>query len=275
MSASDIPHETDAGVAPAPVVEPVSLGSAGRDRLRLLALVAMVCVWLYPTWVQADVGGLARPEIGATRTGIAGALGLLALWGLASTSLAARSRRGLRIGAAITDAIVALLVSSLLLQEHPWIPGDELREAWVPIYLPLALLAALDAGAHAARGSAAPQVTFIRAGAALFATVALVTEASWIPAAIALWLAISPLAFLRTSTGAGTRRALELLILVAGVVAGLSPWIQKSFVGVHEEIGATLTLPIYGWAILAALLVTTALEGLMRPEAEATAPGAR
>lgn len=275
MSASDTPYVEPTDAVDAAPVEPTSRGSAGRDRLRLLALAAMVVLWVYPTWVQADVGGVPRDEIGATRTGITGALALLALWGLASTSLAARSLRGLRVGAALTDAVLAVLVAHLLLQRHPWIPGGDLREAWVPIFAPLALLALLDAAVHAARGRAAPQITFIRAGAALFACVALATEGSWIPAAIALWLGLSPLVFLRVDTGAGARRALEVLILVAAALAGLSAWIQRSLVGAHEEIGSTLTLPMYGWAILAALIVTTSLDGMMRPEAEAPATGGR
>ena len=74
-----------------------SLPAAGRDRLRLFALLGMVLVWMLPDWVQVDVGGVARFEKGAVRTGVTGARSLIALWGLASSSLAARSFRGLRL----------------------------------------------------------------------------------------------------------------------------------------------------------------------------------
>lgn len=252
-----------------------SLPAAGRDRLRLFALLGMVLVWMLPDWVQVDVGGVARFEKGAVRTGVTGALSLIALWGLASSSLAARSFRGLRIGVALTDAAMALLVGLLLLTDHPWIPGGDLREAWIPVFLPLAMLALLDAGVHATRSTAATQVTFIRGGAALFASVALLAEGSWIPAGIAFWLAITPFVFVRTSTAPAARRALEILMLAAGALAGLAPWIQRDLVGSHETIGPELTWPVYVWCVLAALVVTTALDGVMRPEAEAVPAGAR
>lgn len=259
----------------APAPEAPSLPAAGRDRLRLLALLGMVLVWTLPDWVQVDVGGVARWEKGAVRTGITGALSLIALWGLASSSLAARSFRGLRVGVALTDVAMALLVGLLLLTDHPWIPGGDLREAWIPVFLPLAMLALLDAIVHGTRATAASQVTFIRGGAALFAAVALAAQESWVPAGIAFWLAITAFTFVRTTAAPAARRALEALMLVAGALAGLAPWIQRDLVGAHQAIGAELTWPIYVWCILAALVVTTALDGVMRPEAEAVPAGAR
>lgn len=252
-----------------------SLPAAGRDRLRLLALLGMVAIWMGPDWVQVDVGGVARWEKGAVRTGSAGALALIALWGLASTSLAARSLQGLRVGTALTDAAMTLTVALLLLTDHPWIPGGDLREAWVPVFLPLALLALLDMGLQAAGRASGSHVTFIRGGAALFASVALAADGSWIPAGIALWLGTSALVFVRATNALAARRALEVLMLAAGVLAGLAPWIQRDLVGVHQAIGAELTWPIYVWCVLAALVVTTALDGVMRPEAEVVPAGAR
>ena len=278
MSDADaIPTATPVAPAPeAPAPEPVSLPAAGRDRLRLLALLGMVLVWMLPDWVQVDVGGAYRFENGAIRTGVTGALALIALFGLASSSLAARSFRGLRVGTALTDTVMALLAALLLLTDHPWIPGGDLREAWVPVFLPLAMLALLDAIVHATRATSATQVTFIRGGAALFAAVALVAQGSWIPAGIAFWLAVTAFTFVRTSSAPVARRALEALMLVGGALAGLAPWIQRDLVGAHPVVGATeLTWPVYVWCILAALVVTTALDGVMRPEAEAVPAGAR
>lgn len=267
MTSDALPHT--------PTAPTLSLPAAGRDRLRLLALLGMVAIWMGPDWVQVDVGGVARFEKGAVRTGVTGALALIALWGLASTSLAARSLRGLRVGTALTDAALALTTALLLLNAHPWIPGGDLREAWVPVFLPLALLALLDAGVHAWRPQAGSQVTAIRGGAALFAALALAAEGSWIPAGIALWLAITALVFVRATAAASARRALEILTLAAGAVAGLAPWLQRDLVGVNQTIGPELTWPVYVWCVLAALVVTTALDGVVRPEADATPAGAR
>lgn len=274
MSTSDAPPAAPLPAEPRPS-EALSLPAAGRDRLRLFALLGMVVVWMLPNWVQVDVGGVARFEKGAVRTGVAGALSLIALWGLASSSLAARSFRGLRVGVALTDAAMALLVGLLLLTDHPWIPGGDLREAWIPVFLPLAMLALLDAVVHGLRSTTASQVTFIRGGAALFAAVALMAEGSWIPAGIAFWLGVTSFVFVRTSNAPAARRALEVLMLAAGALAGLAPWIQRDLVGSHETIGPELTWPVYVWCVLAALVVTTALDGVMRPEAEDTPAGAR
>ena len=252
----------------APASARVSLPASIRDRLRLISLLGMVVLWTVPDWVQVDVDGIARWENGAIRTGVTAALALIALWGLSATSLASRTMRGLRVGTALTDAAIATTTALLLIGGHAWIPGTDLREAWVPVFLPLALLGGLDASVHAMRPDAGSHVTFIRGGAALFAAVALAVEASWIPAGIALWLAISALIFVKRPSAVATRRALELLALTAAVLAGLAPWIQRDLVGVNPTIGAALTWPIYVWCLLAALVVTTALDGVMRPEAE-------
>jgi len=246
-----------------------------RERLRLLALIALLVLWIVPTWVRAQVDASVVEETGAVRSGIAAALALIALWGLSATSLAARSLRGLRVGAALTDAAIALAATALLVVKHPWIPGGDLREAWVPVFGPLALLAILDVIVAARRTpgvTAAPRhaVSVIRAGAALFAACALGIDGQWIPAAIAVWLAVAPLMFLRLTTAHQARRSLEAFLLVAAAVAGLAPWIQKSAVGWHPALESPLSGPVYLWCVVAAFLVTTAIDGLMRPEAAAT-----
>ncbi|MDA1195156.1 MAG: hypothetical protein O2894_08215 [Planctomycetota bacterium] len=247
---------------------PRSLPVASRDRLRLLALLGMVAVWVLPDWVQADVGGVARMESGAVRTGVTAALSLIALWGLATTSLAVRSLRGLRVGTALTDAAIAVTATLLLASRHAWIPGGEMREAWVPIFLPLTLLALLDALVQANPKRVGSTITVIRGGAALFAAIALAVDGRFIPAGIALWLALSAFLFIRHDEAPRARRALEALSLIAAALAGLSPWIQRDLVGTNPTIGPELTWPVYVWCVLAALVVTTALDGVLRPEAE-------
>lgn len=243
-----------------------------RERIRLASLVVLVALWVIPTWVKAQSGDRFVDETGAVRSGVSAALALLALWGLAATSLSAQTVRGLRIGAALADAVIALTVTGLLLARHPWIPGGEIREAWVPIFGPLALLAVLDAVVLRARADAGFEIAVIRAGAALFAAGALAIDQRFLPGAIALWLGIAPLIFLKARTPARARRSLEAFILVAGAVAGFAPWIQKHLVGVNPPVGTELTLPVYLWCVAAALVVTTALDGLTRPAEEAAAP---
>jgi hypothetical protein len=244
-----------------------------RDRIRLGALVALVCLWVLPPWAEAQVGDDYVNEVGAVRTGASAALALIALWGLSATSLAARSLRGIRAGAALTDCLIATTVVLLLIVRHPWIPGGEMREAWVPIFGPLALLALLDAAVLRFRENAGFDISIIRAGAAVFAAVALGVDLAWIPAGIALWLAVAPLIFLKTRSPRRARRSLEAFILAAAAVAGFAYWIQKQVVGVHPAVGTELRWPLYLWSVTAALLVTTALDGLTRPDDEVpTAP---
>ena len=250
---------------PAPLVAAPALV---RDRLRLLALLALVALWTLPDWATAQVGDEVHPEKGALRTGVTAALALIALWGLCATSLAARTLRGLRIGAALTDALIALTATGLLVVHHGWIPGGDLREAWVPIFGPLGLLGLLDALLVWRRPATRYDVSVIRAGAALFAATALAVDGSWIPAAIAAWLAVAPLMFLKLQTPRSARRSLEVFVLVAAVIAGLAPWLQRDLVGVHPAVGSELTWPVYLWCVTAALVVTTALDGVLRPEAD-------
>lgn len=254
-----------ASSAETPISHPVRV----RDRLRLVALAVLVGLWVLPAWVQAQVGDEFVHEPGAVRSGASAALALLALWGLSATSLAARTLRGLRVGAAWTDAVLAAAATGLLLARHPWIPGGDIRGAWVPIFAPLALLAALDALVVRWRRDAGYEISVIRAGAALFAAGALVIDGSYIPAAVAAWLGVAPLMFLKLHDPKAARRSLEAFVLVAAAVAGLAPWIQKAVVGVHPAVGTELTLWVYLWCVTAALVVTTAMDGVMRPEAVA------
>lgn len=253
---------------PPAAVQPVSTAPVRlRDHLRLVALAVLVALWVIPIWVEAQVGDDIVSEKGAVRTGASAALALLALWGLAATSLAARTLRGLRVGAAWTDAVMAAVMTGLLLAKHPWIPGGDIRGAWVPIFAPLALLAVLDALVVRFRRDAGHEISVIRAGAALFAAAVLVIDGSYIPAAVAAWLGVAPLMFLKLRTPASARRSLEAFVLVASVVVGFSPYIQKLVVGVNPALGQELGWPLYFWYVTAALVLTTAVDGVTRPEA--------
>lgn len=254
---------------PLPAAPQVSEPNRGRDRLRLIALLVLVALWIGPVWVTVQVGDASAEESGAVRSGITAALALLALWGLAATSLGARTVRGLRIGGALTDAVVAGTTTILLVVGHPWIPGGVLREAWVPIFLPLTLLALLDAFLIARRSEATYDISVIRAVAALFAAGALAINTDWIPAGIAAWLGIAPLMFLKLRTPREARRSLEMFVLVAGAAAGLAPFVQKTVIGWNPAVGGKdLSVWVYLWCVTAALIVTTAIDGMLRPEAE-------
>ncbi len=265
-------NPTDPSSPPVVLQPVVSAPPPWRDRIRLGALVVLLGLWVLPSWAQAQVGDEYVDESGAIRSGAPAALALLALWGLSATSLAARTLRGLRIGAALTDAVLALTAMGLLVARHPWIPGGEIREAWVPVFGPLALLGVLDAVVVAVRKGFGHEIGVIRAGAALFAAGAFFVEQAWIPAGIAVWLGISPLMFLKLRASHGARRSLEGFILLAGLVAGFAYWIQKLVVGVHPAVGTELTVWVYLWCVIAALVVTTAVDGLMRPEGASAAP---
>lgn len=255
-------------------------GSAGRARVRLLALAALVVCWVLP-WPQMEieVGGGPKPTYeyaaltGAERTGAIGALSLLAVWGLAATALAARTHRGLRIGTALTEAAVALGATLLLLFEHPWIPGGEIREAWGAIFGPLALLALLEAGTLLLAGRAHRVVAGVRAGAAVFAAGCLGVSLAFVPAGAALWLALSPLLLLKVTGVRGGRRGIEALLLVTTVVHGFSFRLHDWVVGVGVPTTGSLNLPFAAWGVLTAVITVTALDGVMRPEGDA-APSA-
>ena len=254
---------------PANAAEARSEPNRGRDRLRLFALLALVVLWIGPVWVTAQIGDDTAPEKGAVRTGITAALALLALWGLAATSLGARTIRGMRIGGALTDAMIAGTTAALLVGGHPWIPGGALREAWVPIFLPLSLLAILDAVVVWRRDDAGYAISVIRAVSALFAAGALAVGGDYIPAAIAGWLGIAPLMFLKLRTAKDARRSLETFVLVAGAALGLAPFIQRTVIGWNPAVGGKdLSIWVYLWCVTAALIVTTAIDGMMRPEPE-------
>jgi hypothetical protein len=239
-----------------------------RGILRLAGLALLVGLWLVPWADVQGADGSPHPEVGAARTGAAACVALVGLWGLGVTTLVARTRRGLRIGAALTDAGIALAATALLVAEHPWIPGGEIREAWIPIFAPLVLLALLDAAVQRWRPDAGDEVAYVRAGAALIAAGSLAVALSWMPAAVALWLGASPLALAVERRPAACRRILEGLILAGCAAVVLAPTIHGALVGVAEPVGAS-ELARWGWTVAGVLVLLTALHGLVRPEGRA------
>jgi len=243
-------------------------GHRSRARLRLLAVLAMLVLWVVPTWgtVQGPAG--PEPQIGAVRSGATAAFALIALWGLSATALSARTLRGVRIGAALTDAALAGAITLLLVLEHPWVPGGEARREWVPVFAPLALLALLESGVLRWRRGDAREVAVIRAGAALVASASLALADSVVPAAATLWLGLSPLLFFRQMRPVPARRTLEGWILGAGVLAGLAPFVHKTLGLVLPAVEGDLHWPVFLWCVTAALVTTTALDGVLRPDVE-------
>ncbi len=237
----------------------------------MMVIAALVLFWVMP-WPQMELGVDAKGSpvyealTGAERTGAAGALSLLAVWGLAATALAAGSLRALRIGFALTECVVALGVTALLFVEHPWIPGGEIREAWGAIFGPLAILALLDAVTLYQGAVSSPTLSVIRAGSALFAAGCLAVSLAWIPAGVALWLALSPLAFLKVERVQTGRRVVEVLLLLTAVAHGFSLHVQAAFVSVGRPTGGELNLPLMAWGVLTAIVAVTALDGLLRAE---------
>ena len=242
---------------------------AGRHRVSVIAMGFLLAFWVLPLsemllMIVTGVCALYAALRGAERTGAPGALGLLAMWGLGVAALLARSVQSLRVGAALTEALVAAGASVLLVLEHPWIPAGSLHEAWAAVFVPLCLLALLDAWATRADPNA-HAVSGIRAVAAFLAAVCFVVANAWIPAGIAAWLSISPLAFVRVAHYAPAKRLIEMLILLATLAHGASQLVQKELLGIGAPVGSSFNLPMLVWAMAAALVAITAIDGITRP----------
>ena len=212
----------------------------GRLRLRLVLVLLLLVAWL-ARWTTTRAAIVTGPE----RTGAVGAAALLVLWALLLTLLFARSDAGARRGAALVDAVLAGTFALLLALGHPWVAGGELRQVLAPVFVPLALLALLDAFA----GGGDVFFARLRAGAALFAAVLMGVKGAAGPAGILAWLVVSP------DVGWGralSRRRVERLLLVASVVAFFAPELQRAALdlaassGVHEGR--------FAWKILTAAL---------------------
>lgn len=243
-----------------------ALPVVARDRMRLILLIGMVAIWAIPAWADARVGGAVVPQSGGTRTGLLAAAALLALWGLATTSLAARELRGLRAGLALVAALISLAATWLLHDKHPWIPGGELRETWAPVFGCLGLMAIIEAVVALRNPLAGPELAWLRAGSALVAAGGLFVAGAMLPAGLALWIAATAVCNAMITTPHGARRALEGFALLAAIVAGFAPSLHSRLVEIAPAIGSAL--PRYAWVVLAAIVATTAVDGVLRPAAD-------
>jgi hypothetical protein len=241
-------------------------------RLGLVLLLAVA--WLLP-WADVldAVTGRAVRETGAARLGGVGPAVLVVLWGLALATLCGRTRRGLQAGEAFSAAALAAMTAGLLLAGHPWITGGRVQQdAWLPIFLPLAALAALDGWTRLASPATGSEITAVRVAAALFAAGALAADRQALLAGIAGWIGAAPLAFLLGRGGPAARLVLEALIVVAALTAGFAPTLRRWMGEVREPIGG-LALPSVAWSALAATVVLTGISALFAPrEPDAAGP---
>lgn len=246
-----------------------------RTAFRLAVLLAMAGLLLAP-WVvvQEPVAGRSVAEIGAVRAGAPALLALVAAWGLALGVRAARTRAGLRGAEAFTAASVAAAVGALLLLDHPWIPGGDRRAAWLPVFLPLALLAGFEGVLRRRASGAGRDVGRGRVAASAFAALALAADERWLLAGAAGWLALAPLVLSRAGGAPGARRTLEGLALLPALTLGFTLSLQRRLVPLRPLAEGGTTLPIYAWTLLAALLVLLAAAGLLDPEDRPVATGA-
>jgi hypothetical protein len=245
-----------------------------RLGIRLGLVLALAAAWLAP-WaeVQEATTGLTQRETGAGRTGAVALGALVVLWGLSLGSLAARSRRGLMATEAFSAAAVAAVAGALLIASHPWMEGDANRARWLPIFLPLAALAALDGWMRLKSPATGCEITAVRVAAGLLAASALAADGHALPAALAGWVAVAPLAFLLGRSGHAARLTVEGLLLLAALAAGLAPALLRAMGQPAREPIGGLFLTAFAWSVLCAVVVLTAAAAFLAPP-EPPAPGA-
>ncbi len=236
--------------------DPARRPSPGRLRATIVFVLILVGAWLRP-WTEAATGTGVRLESGPWRTGAVAAALLLVLAGLAITALVAHAGAGLRRGGALTDALLAGLVFALLASGHGWLPGGALRAVTAPTFVPLALLALLDA--------MQPMRAIARVRAVAGAGVALlfVLAGIWLPAGVALWLAVSPWLLGETQSEDAARRSLAFLQLLAATAAFFAPHLNAALLG-FEDTGLVFD-GRYLWQVGALVLMVLALVGMRRP----------
>lgn len=251
--------------APPPLSEP-SPPPVARSRLRLVLLLALLAAWSLP-W-------LGR-EPGSARTGAAAVLSLAAAWGLAVVARFSRTRKGLATGETVVGIVVAGIATWLIAVHHPWIPGPDRRQAWVPIFGPLAALAALDLSIRLRRlpesGAMGREITAIRAGSALVAAAALFVALEPLAAATAAFLGVMPALVHWARTARGARRAIEALSLAAALVLAGAPEAHAVLVP-SADSGELLSVWAYVWRVLSGALAVVAAAGLFAPEDRRAVP---
>lgn len=231
--------------------------SQGRDRWRVLLVLLLLGAW-FLRWTGTRTAVATGPD----RTGVVAATALLLLWGLALTLLVAGRPGSMRRGVALTDAGLSIVAGILLLLGHAWIGGGVLRPVLAPIFLPLGLLALLDALAPEARRDDA--VSMIRAVAALSAAAFVLNRGAMWPGFILLWLAFSPvLMLLAARTRLGARWGVDVLLLVASSAAFFAPELNAALGGVERASG--IYEGRFAWQVLAAALALLSLVGVLWP----------
>ena len=246
-----------------------------RLPLRLGLALALGLLWLAP-WADVQAATTAAPEreAGFSRTGAPALAALVALWGLSLTSMGAGTRRGLQAGEAFTSAALCGAVTALLLAAHPWVPGAGKVPLWLPIFLPLGGLAALDGLTRLRSQGTRGEIAAVRVGAGLFAALALAADRQGLPAVLAAWVAAAPLAFLAGRSLRSARLAVEALIVLAALAAGFAPSLQGRLLDVRAPLGG-LFLTAYLWSALAALVVLTGVAPFFAPRDEPVPEPAR
>ncbi len=246
------------------VQSPAQIAQHARGRIRVALIVLLAGLWVLPQWVEAMVGDKLVDQTGAMRTGAPAALSLVALIALALTCWWARRARALQVGEAFGAFLIAAAMTFLLATDHPWIPGGQLREVWVPIFAPLGALALLDAWYTAKLQTPGHDnaVSRLRGLAACIGAVALAVHGAMLPAVACAWIGLPPLMLDATKRETTSRRITNALFLAAAVAAGLAPSLHDKLVGADPVVGTATTWPVYGWSILCALLATTTLGAL-------------
>jgi len=268
-TSADAPALADAARDPAvaaAVLAP-TLPVASRARARLVIAALAIAVWMLP-W-RSD--GTTGPEL----TGAPALLGFAVVWGLAATALLAHTRRGLLVGEAVTSAALAAAMTALVKAPHPWLPPPDRSATCLPIFAPLAALGLLDAVSRLRRPPLGAEVAVIRAVTALLCAGALFVAWDPLPAAVALWLGLSPLAVVGPATARGARRAVEALLLVACIVLFVAPELHPAVVGagpdVRAEVETGTPWPFVFW-LVAAALATLSGRGVLLPEPDVLLP---
>jgi hypothetical protein len=243
-----------ASAAPSPV-EASTHPTVGRARARVVLLLVALVVWFLP-W-HAD-------ERGPARTGAPTTLAFAAALTLAATALLARTRRGLLVGEALASAAVAIVTTGLVMGAHPWLPGPDRSATCLPIFGPLTALALLDAVSRLRRPPLGAEVATIRAVAATLCAGALFVAMDPLPAVVAAWLALAPLAVASPKTARGARRGLEVLSTLAAVALLLGRDAHRLLVR-GTEAGEDSVWP-FVFSLVGFALVVLAGRGVLFPE---------
>jgi hypothetical protein len=237
--------------------------------LRPALVLALAVVWLLP-WADvqgAGTGGLVTQR-GVERAGPAAPAALVLLWSLSLAALAGVRAAALRSGEAFAAAAVCGLAAALIATGRLGAPTAERAGTWLPIFVPLGLLALLEAGSRLAGAGSERTIGVVRVAAAAFAAAVLALDGAWAPAAFAGWVALAPLAFVRARDAHAERRGLEGLALLAALLAGFAPTLAQRLATLPAPVGG-IGVAAVGWSVLAALVVLISTAGLLAPREDA------